>query len=461
MTDFADFPPAPPPPSPPASPSPKEPGLLLTIYRYLMAGSLPARAVIMAALTLALTVPLGLIGGVIADRQNFQKEAAKNIVESWGGPQTLTGPMLVLPYRPAGDAVSRDATLTLLPERLTIDARILPEQRRRGLFAMNVYATTIDVVAEFQTKAIQDILADGRRPNWQNARLEIGVTEPRSIDAGTIDVNGQIVEWTAGAGGLLSSLRASLGATALASTETITVRFQVSLAGSTSFAMTPLGRRTEATITSPWPSPSFTGRYLPTTQSVGSDGFHAKWTTSHLGRPYSQLWDSASSSNDPAPRTVIDSSFGVTLLSPIDAYRETDRAIKYGILFIGLTLAAGLLVEMAAGTRPHAMQYVLIGLALCVFYLLLLSLSEQMGFALAYLISATAVVVQATIYSWTLHRRRGPALAFGAVLAGLYGGLYSLLQLEDVALLAGSLMLFAVLSLAMWFTRNLHQTAPV
>ncbi len=150
----------------------------------------------------------------------------------------------------------------------------------------------------------------------------------------------------------------------------------------------------------------------------------------------------------------------MTLLNAVDAYRETDRAIKYGVLFIGLTFAACLMFEFVGGTRPSVAQYGLIGLSLCVFYLLLLSLAEQIGFGPAYLVSASAVVAQAAIYNWALQRRRGPALAFGAILAGLYGGLYGLLQLEDVALLAGSLLLFAVLSLAMWFTRNLHRTQP-
>jgi inner membrane protein len=157
---------------------------------------------------------------------------------------------------------------------------------------------------------------------------------------------------------------------------------------------------------------------------------------------------------------VLSSAFGVTLLTPIDAYRETDRAIKYGIMFIGLTFAASLLFELATGTRPHAAQYGLIGLSLCVFYLLLLSISEQIGFGPAYLASAAAVVAQATIYHRALQRRSAPALAFGAVLAGLFAGLYGLLQLEDVALLAGSVVLFAVLSVAMWLTRNLHRPQP-
>jgi inner membrane protein len=202
------------------------------------------------------------------------------------------------------------------------------------------------------------------------------------------------------------------------------------------------------------------GRYLPASQTIDQGGFSAKWSISYLGRSYGQLWDGASST-EPAPRTVLESAFGVTLLNPVDAYRETDRAIKYGIMFIALTFAACLIFELVGDTRPSLAQYGLIGLSLCIFYLLLLSLSEQVGFGLAYLVSAAAVVAQAAMYNWALQRRRAPALAFGTILAGLYGGLYGLLQLEDVALLAGSLLLFAVLSLAMWFTRNLHRVQPV
>lgn len=424
-----------------------------------MGSSILARAVIMAVLTLVLTIPLGMIGGVISDRQKYKTDAVTSVTEAWGGTQTFSGPIMVLPYRKALDGQDRDATLTLLPERLTIDGQIRPEQRRRGLFGVTVYTATLDVIAEFQTRALQELLGDGRQIDWRSAHIDLGLTDVKSIDAATLEINGERLEWGPGSGSALSALRAGIGAIDPAHTETITVRFRLAFAGSGSLTLTPLGRRTEANMTSSWPSPSFIGRTLPSTQSVGNDGFKAKWSTSHLGRPYGQLWDSATTDAKSRARTVIESTFGVTLLTPVDAYRETDRAMKYGIMFVGLTFAACLLVEMATGTRPHPMQNGLIGLALCVFYLLLLSLSEQIGFAAAYLASAAAVVVQATIYSWTLHRRRGPALAFGAVLAGLYGGLYGLLQLQDVALLTGSLVLFAVLSFAMWFTRNLHRVA--
>jgi inner membrane protein len=442
--------------APPTSPQPQVRHAVAALFA---SDNLLARAMVLGLLTLVLLIPLRMIGGVIADRHSFEAEAAKSVSEAWGGPQIFAGPMIVIPYRRASEPREAPWLLTLLPEKLTIDGRIAPEQRRRGLFAVNVYSATLDVVAEFQTAELRALAADGRRIDWSAARLDVGLSDIRSIEGATVEVDGQRIDWGPGSDGALSALRANLGAQALEGRETVSVRFSLTLAGSGKLGIAPLGRRTEVTLSSLWPAPSFTGR-LPVSQTVDKDGFRARWSASHLGRSFGQLWDGADRRNEPSATTVLESAFGVTLLTPVDAYRETDRAIKYGIMFIGLTFVACLLFEMATGTRPHVAQYGLIGLALCVFYLLLLSVAEQVGFALAYLASAAAVVAQATLYNWALRRRAGPALAFGAILAGLYAGLYGLLQLEDVALLVGSVLLFAVLSVAMWLTRNIHRPQP-
>jgi inner membrane protein len=449
MTDSAS--------SAPTSPAaPRGPGPLRLALNFLAGESLIARAAVLAILTLVLKIPLSLVGGVVADRQSYESEAVRSVTESWGGAQTLAGPMIVLPYQRSADGRYVTNTLTLLPEKLTIEGDVKPEQRRRGLFSVTVYTATLDVFAEFQTKVLRDLAADNRWPDWANVRLDLGLSDPKSIEGTTVEVDGQRLDWTAGAGTPLSALEAPLTSADLAHRDTVTVRYRLAFHGSSSLAFVPAGRRTDVTITSAWPSPSFGGRYLPASHTVDKDGFRASWSTSQFSRRYGQLWDSATK-GAPAMTTVLESAFGFTLFEPVNAYRETDRAIKYAILFICLTFGACILFEMATGTRPHPAQYGLIGLALCVFYLLLLSISEQIGFGAAYLVSAAAIVVQAGAYTWALHRRRRPALLFAGILAGLYAGLYALLQLEDVALLSGSLMLFAVLSLAMWFTRNLHR----
>jgi inner membrane protein len=446
--------------APTPSPSSAAPGsdVFRLAYAYLQGSSLVGRALMLAVLTLLLKIPLGMVGGVIADRQSYEGEAINNVRDSWGRAQTFVGPMIALPYRPANSSWTR--ALTLLPEKLTIDGNVMPAQRRRGLFAVTVYTASLDVVAEFDTKAVRDLLAEGDWVDWEATRLTLGLSDTKSITPTTVDIDGQQVDWAADKPTPLASLQAPFAVAALANRNIVTVHFKVVFAGSGNLSMIPLGRRTEVSIASPWPSPSFMGRYLPMSQSIDKDGFSAKWSVSSLGRGYGQLWDGVNATEPPA-RTVLESAFGVTLLNPVDAYRETDRAIKYGVMFIALTFAAGLMFEFVGGTRPSLAQYGLIGLSLCVFYLLLLSLAEQIGFGLAYLVSAAAIVAQAAIYNWALQRRLLPAVAFGAILAGLYGGLYGLLQLEDVALLAGSLLLFAVLSLAMWFTRNLHRAQPI
>ena len=449
MTDTAAPPPVPP------FPATGGPGPFRVVSDYLTGHSLLTRALLLALLTLALKIPLGLVGGVIADRQRYESEAAGNIADAWGRAQTFVGPMIVLPYRPASGNWTR--ALTLLPERLSVDGKVVPQQRKRGLFSVTVYMASLDVVAEFSTKAVRDLLGEGEWIDWSAARLNLGLSEAKSIDVTPVDLDGKSVEWTADTPTTLSSLQAALAVADLGDRDSLSVRFRISFAGTDRISIVPLGRRTEASIASPWPSPSFFGRYLPAGQSIDKEGFSARWAISSLGRGYGQLWDGAGKT-DPPVSAVLNSAFGLSLFNPVNAYRETDRAIKYGVLFIALTFAACLLFELATGRRPHIAQYGLIGLSLCIFYLLLLSLSEQVGFGLAYIASASAVVAQAAMYTRSLHRRTMPALAFGGLLGGLYAALYALLQLEDVALLSGSLLLFAMLSLAMWFTRNLHHS---
>ncbi|MBV8392462.1 MAG: cell envelope integrity protein CreD [Alphaproteobacteria bacterium] len=433
-----------------------------TIFDYLRGDGLVPRSILLTLLVLFLKLPLGFIGDLVTDRQTYQGEAEKNVTGNWGRSQTFVGPLIELPYRSLGESGSPRHTMTLLPERLTVNGTAEPEQRRRGLFAVTVYAASLDVVAEFPIKALRDAESDGRWIDFTAARLTVGLSDIKSINIAPVDIDGRPVDWSADTGSsALASLQAALGSYNLRERDTVTIRFRVAFNGSGSLSMVPVGRRTEVSFTSPWTSPSFFGRYLPSSQAIDSEGFRAKWSVPPLGRGYSQLWESANSSNSPSAGAVRDTAFGFTLINPVDAYRETDRAIKYALLVLGLTFAVCQMFELSTNMRPSMAQYGLIGLSLSVFYLLLLSFSERIGFGPAYVVSAGAVVLQASAYNLALHRRWDVALAFGGILAGLYAGLYTLLRLEDVALLCGSVLLFALLSLAMWLTRNLHRLSPV
>jgi inner membrane protein len=215
--------------------------LLRLILDCLSSSSLPGRGVMLVVLTLALKIPLSMVDGVVADRQSYENEAINNVRDSWGRAQTFVGPMIALPYGPPD--VHGTRLLTLLPEKLSIDGKVVPEQRRRGLFAVTVYSATFDVVAEFSTKAEQWI-------DWTQAHLTLGLSDIKSIEAATVNVDGQQVEWVPDASGPLVSLQAPLAAAALANRDAFTVRFHVVFAGSGSLSIVPMGRRTEATIAS-------------------------------------------------------------------------------------------------------------------------------------------------------------------------------------------------------------------
>ena len=215
--------------APPTSPQPQ---VRHAVAAFFASDNLLARAMVLGLLTLVLLIPLRMIGGVIADRHSFEAEAAKSVSEAWGGPQIFAGPMIVIPYRRASEPREAPWLLTLLPEKLTIDGRIVPEQRRRGLFAVNVYSATLDVVAEFQTAELRALAADGRRIDWSAARLDVGLSDIRSIEGATVEVDGQRIDWGPGSGSALSALKANLGAQALEGRETVSVRFSLTLAGS-------------------------------------------------------------------------------------------------------------------------------------------------------------------------------------------------------------------------------------
>lgn len=428
----------------------------LALLGHLRGDGLSGRIATMLLLALLLLVPLRLIGGIVSDQMRHESEAAKAVGASWGGPLTVVGPTVKVPYRRSSGTTEVDGTLVLLPDKLQVDARLHPEQRRRGIFAVNVYRAVLEVSAQFNVRPLQDLQAEGRRIDWKAMHLAVDLGDARSAEGSAIDVNGLAVDWQSASVRGNSVLTATLSPERVDHQGGLTVRFQIELGGSGSLAIAPLGRRTEATMGAAWQSPSYFGR-LPFKQEQGADGFRASWSQSDLGRPYGQLWDIGSDAGLPAGDAVRMSAFGVALLPPIDTYREIERALKYDIMIVGLTFALCLLFELATGIAPHGIQYGLIGLSLSIYYLLLLSFSERWGFTTAYAISATAVVLQVAGYNWALQRRSRPALAFGALLALLFAGLYGLLRLEDIALLAGSLVLFAVVSVAMWLTRDLHR----
>ena len=228
------------------------------------------------------------------------------------------------------------------------------------------------------------------------------------------------------------------------------------LNGSVQLSFAPLGSNTEVNLRGDWADPSFQGNWLPGSRQVSEEGFTSSWNIPYLGRGYPQRWRGVD--HDEA---IVASQFGVDLLSPVDVRRQTERSLKYQMLFLGLTFLTVWLFEILTGMRLHLIQYGLIGTALCLFYLLELSLGEHLGFAAAYVIAAAAVIMLVAAYAWAAMGSAQSGMVVGGVVMGLYGFLYVLLMLEEYSLLVGSVGLFLILAAIMYLTRNVDWDAPV
>ena len=368
--------------------------------------------------------------------------------------------MLVIPYREAlSDAAIAanhlpiEREVYLLPDRYAIAARIDPEVRRRGLFETVVYRSALDISGSFVVPDPSEWAPKGAQVRWDAGRMLVDVRDRRSVDAGLA------VRWSDGRmlafvpsrreSGLITATPLSPASVGQAQDFALSV----TLKGSEALTFLPLGRDTQVVASSTWRDPSFIGGHLPDARDVSDKGFSATWTVSYFARDFAQILGPG----DPrSPTPGIDrSEFGVRLVSAVTTYQQAERVVKYGLLIIVSTFTTFFLFETIRGLRIHIFQYGLVGLSLCVFYLLLVSLSEQVGFGPAYLTASVAVVIQLLLYC---HRTVGGwrgTLLLGGLLTTTYAALYQLMLLEDQALLIGSIALFTALSAIMLVTRRI------
>lgn len=428
------------------------------------------KLLVTGGLILILLIPLGMVESLVRERERRGDEVAEEVAASWGGRQVLAGPVLTVPYHwHDKDSKGRRITYTtvahFLPEALKVDGRIAPERRHRGIFEAAVYRADLQVSGTFRRPSFA---AWGRAPEdvvWDDAYLSVGVPDLRGIRSGIGLAWGerqlQFEPGGAEPGFWGSGLKVKVpGLKTGKSGDIYAFSFPLGINGSQQLQFLPFGKQTAVSLHSSWPSPSFSGAFLPVDREVTDTGFDARWVVSWFGRSYPQQWrhDEADSL---APKSALEASaFGVDLLLPVDAYQKTERSVKYGMLFLLLTFLTFFLYEVFNPFSLHPIQYLLVGAALCLFYLLLLSVSEHVPFVYAYLTAAAATVLLIGGYSIAILRGALRALLMTVVLGVLYGYLYVLLQLEDYALLLGSIGLFVILALVMYLTRRIDWSAP-
>ncbi len=419
-------------------------------------------------LALLLLIPVGMVRSLILERQARRDRATQEVAASWGSPQTLGGPVLIVPYLVHGkDDKGKHVTWTyyahFLPEVLTVDGRIAPERRNRGIFEVAVYRADLHWKGAFLQPDFSNWRIAPENILWDDARLSIGIPDLRGIrSAVALSWGGRSLQLEPGTGGggiWDSGLNVRLPELKTAEKGRIyAFAFDLGLNGSQKLEFLPLGKQTRVSLISDWPSPSFAGAFLPDSRRVTGTGFEATWNVSWFGRSYPQQWRS-DEMEETKVADIYASAFGVELFLPVDSYQKTERSVKYGVLFLLLTFLTFFLYEVFSPFSLHPIQYLMVGSAICLFYLLLLSLSEHLPFGLAYAVGATATVLLIGSYSAAILRGALRAFLMTGVLAALYGYLYVLLQLEDYALLLGSIGLFLILALVMYLTRKIDWSA--
>ena len=429
------------------------------------------KCAIVAALALALMVPVSMIRDLIAERQARRNEAVAGIALGWGQRQVIAGPYLYVPYERSWTEIAAETVDGKTRERRierneSLVARLPAEsvrwavdvaasERARGIYKARLYAARIRVEGELRVPARFGIAEGKGSVKWGTPRLVLGVSDPRGLrSVSALSLDTASAEFLPGAGdaALPAGIHAPLEALAAGGAMTLAFGFSLELAGAESIAIAPLARDTAVAMRADWPHPSFQGVFLPARHEIAPDGFSAHWQVSrHAAQGAERL--AACAPARPCPQLAAQA-LEASFIEPAGLYQRLERASKYGFLFIGLTFAAFFLYEMLRRLPIHPVQYALVGLALAMFFLLLTALSEHLAFALAYAAATFACTGLVAAYVAHVLRSARAGLAFGAMLGALYGVLYMLLSAEDYALLAGSVLLFGLLAGVMIATRR-------
>jgi inner membrane protein len=434
-----------------------------------------------ALIGLGLIIPLLMVYGLLWDRQQQSETAQTSIAAGWGGPQTIVGPVLVIPYKSEnvetvtenGKEVSRTIEVTkelfLSPEINAMTTELKPDRKKKSIYESVLFVAQNSGKAHFALPADFDRYGISRASLYLgSAELRFGISDARGLQADSkVTVNGAVRELQPGKGLNASGNSGFFTFIDWDAKTPLDVTYNYSIRGNKSLTMVPRGGETKWDVKSSWPSPSFSGEFLPSKRDVKSTGFGSSHAITNLA-----LGQALVMTEDPSPPSpevsrdsfsskvetndsaaTISQAATIGLIEPINLYSQVDRSVKYGFLFIGFTFLAFFMFDIIAGARVAAAEYLLTGAGLVLFFVLLLAFAEVVGFTWAYMIAAGAITGLLTAYSAAVLKSWLRARIIGGLLLGLYAVLYTLLNLEAYSLLIGSLLLFVALGVVMWATR--------
>lgn len=410
---------------------------------------------------LVLLIPTSMIENLISERESTQKEAINEVSSKWANEQTISGPFISIPFiKYVKEFSKKDSTskiiqikeyIHILPSDLKISGKINPEQRNRGIYEIVVYNSKINIKGKFNNLNLSEFDIPEKDIQFDKAHLSLGINDLRGIEK-QIDLNWNLKKFSFNPGVISNDIVKS-GINSIIEikpkdSSNYDFSFDLDLKGSQLLYFTPVGKVTDVSISSTWKNPSFNGSFLPDARNISEKGFTANWNVLHLNRNYPQSWIGSKYAID-------DSSFGIDLILPVDNYQKTYRSIRYAILFIGFTFLVFFFIEVLNKKFIHPIQYILVGISLIVFYTLLLSISEHLQFDVAFVIAAISTLLLIAGYIKAILKSNQLTYLISAILFILYTFIFIIIQLQDFALLIGSIGIFVILGLVMYFSRKI------
>jgi inner membrane protein len=432
--------------------------------------SIMLKMITIGFLILILLIPENMIKSLIRERSYARDGAVKEVSNKWGSEQTITGPILTIPYitdnYKNGQHIKTRQYAHFLPSKVLINGSVNPHEKHRGIYDIIIYDSDLEIDGEFENLPIENLNLDDSDLLWEEAKIAIGISDLRGLtDVIKINWNNTSISMHPGienAQMINSGVHAPItipkhttynddGSISQITHPMNDIKFSYNLKvnGSSHLRFTPIGKQTTVNLKSSWDSPKFDGAFLPQTHDINDSGFVSQWKIISLNRNYPQQWVNSN-------YRLENSDFGVDLILPIDEYQKTLRSAKYASLIVLLTFLAFFFIEIANAIRIHPLQYVLIGSALILFYTLLLSISEHFGFNVAYIVSTILIAGLIGMYSKFIFTSATMSALLTLGLGGIYSFMFFVLNSEDYALLMGSIGLFVILSIVMYATRNIN-----
>jgi len=414
--------------------------------------SVALRIILIASIIILLIIPLLMVQSLITDRQVYRQEAVNEISKSWASKQSIAGPMITVSHKIEKTDSKGNKYFVIkddyyLPETLKIDVEVVPEKRYKGIYEVMLYKSKIKMSGSLNLSKLKEKFPDEK---FDESYISFNISDLRGIQKDAeLNLNGKKYKLIPGLkdkvfhNGFYSDLDLSK--------QDLTQNFDIELElnGMENLEFVPLGKFTEVNMKSSWNNPSFEGAFLPLSREITEDGFTAQWKVNYFNRSYPQEWENQT--YDPFP-----SAFGVKLLVPVDEYQKTMRTSKYGLMIIILTFLSFFMIELFSKKVIHPIQYLLVGLALIIFYSILLAISHYILFQYSYLISSLLIIALIGFYARSIYQSNQISIVISGMLMMFYGFMYVILQLQDYSLLIGTIALFIILAAIMFFTRKIN-----